>query len=167
MWTPTPPVAFPRRRHPRAASMAMALGLALLAACSGEDGVSPDPKIAFMVGTWDAVRFELTPDAAPDQSLDLVTELDATFTLNVQPSGFYTATLTLPGVASPPPETGQLDVEGTELVFNRSSPSPATSRAAYTEPASGRVIFTGPTEFDLNGDQVLDDVTLEVELVRR
>lgn len=167
MWTPLPPAAPPARRYSRAASAAMALGVALLAACSGDDGVAPDPAIAFMVGTWDAAHFELTPDAAPDQSLDLVTELGATFTLNVQPSGYYTATLTLPGVASPPPETGQLEVEGNELVFNRSTPSPATSRATYAEPTSGRVIFTGPTEFDLNGDQVLDDVTLEVELVRR
>lgn len=147
-------------RSPRLALVAL---LGLLVACGG-DGVSPDPDVSFLVGDWEATRLEVAPVAAPEQSVDL-RALGARFTLNVQPSGQYTASLTIPGLP-PNPEIGELDVEGDELVFQPTSPPGPASRASYTQPDDDRVIFTGPSEFDLDGDGTADEVILEVEIVR-
>lgn len=149
-----------RSRSPRLALVAL---LGLLVAC-GDDGVSPDPTVSFLVGDWEATRLEVAPVAAPEQSVDL-RALGARFTLNVQPSGQYTASLSIPGLP-PNPEIGEMDVEGNELVFRPSSPPGPTSRASYTQPDDDRVIFTGPSEFDLDGDGSADEVILEVEIVR-
>jgi hypothetical protein len=148
-------------------SIALALSLAvLMGACGDDDGVSANPDIAFLVGDWVATRFEVTPDAAPDQGVDLVGQLGAEFTLNVQPSGLYTASLSLPGLV-PAPEIGTLRVEGTELVFTRTTPPPTVvSRATFTRHSSGTVTFTGPSSFDLDGDGQAEAITLDVTIVR-
>jgi len=140
--------------------------IAVLGACGGDDGVSADPSVAFLVGDWSATHMVVTPDLAPDQALDLV-EAGGSFSINVQPSGQYTAVIGIPGFGAPPPELGTLTVEGDEIVFTRTSPPPRTvSRATYEEIAPGHVTFSGPSEVDLDGNGTMDAVTLEVEIVR-
>jgi hypothetical protein len=74
--------------------------------------------------------------------------------------------LTLPGVGSAP-EVGVLSVEGADLVFERTAPPPlVTTRASYERPSDDRVVFTGPSELDVDGEGDVDPVTLEVEIVR-
>ncbi len=140
--------------------------IAVLGACGGDDGVSADPSVAFLVGDWSATHMVVTPDLAPDQALDLI-DAGGSFSLNVQPSGQYTAVISIPGFGAPPPELGTLTVEGDEIVFTRTSPAPKTvSRATYEEVAPGHVIFSGASELDIDGNGTADAVTLEVEIVR-
>lgn len=153
-----------RRRVPPVFLLLSALTVGAVA-CGDSDPVSPNPEIDFLVGDWDAVRFEIAPNAAPDQSFDLIAE-GGSFSLNVQPSGQYTAQLTVQGLPAPP-EIGTIDVEGDELVIRRTTPAPETvTRATYSELASGRVVFSGPSQLDIDGDGTAEAITLEVEIVR-
>src|SRR5688572_24856019 len=65
--------------------------------CSSDDSVGPDASIAFLVGVWEAERFVVTSKANPQTAPDLITALGATFSLDVQPSGQYTAILVFQG----------------------------------------------------------------------
>lgn len=103
--------------------------------------------------------------ADPDRTADLLLS-GASFSINVQPSGQYTAVLTVLGF--PQTEIGILSVDGGELVFNRQHPSSDTSRATYELLDGGsKVRLSGPTEFDFDGDQVGEPSTLLTELGRR
>ena len=149
-------------RRPRLASLALA---GIFAAACGSDLAGPQDDLAFLVGEWEALRFVITPVALPNQSFDLVAD-GATFRLDVQPSGQYTAVLTVPGLGSSP-ELGTIEIDGDELVFHRNVPAPATdSHATFELLEPDRLIFTGPSELDVNGDRSPDPVTIEVEIQR-
>ena len=67
------------------------LSLLVMAAC-GSGGLAPDPALAPFVGDWDATKLVLTSVANPDMAPDLIA-MGASFKLNIQPSGQYTAIL--------------------------------------------------------------------------
>ena len=121
-----------------------------LAACGGSDpsGIGdPNPDVAPFVGTWEAVAFEVTNLADEEQVFDVVAA--GSFTLNVQPSGFYTAILHISG-GQPIPENGKLSVIGESV---RLSPTGGTGvTAEYEFQGPDRVELNGPTEFDFNFD---------------
>lgn len=153
-------------RRPRSRrSVPLALAAILVTAACGSEPLGPQDDLAFLVGDWEAVRFLITPIGLPNQGFDLVAD-GATFKLNVQPSGLYTAMLTVPGLGASP-ELGTLAVEGDELIFNRTVPGPPTeSRATFELFAPDRLVFTGPSELKLTGDDSPDQVTIEVEIQR-
>jgi hypothetical protein len=153
-------------RRPRSRrSHLLALAGILVATACGNDPLGPQDDLAFLVGDWEAVRFLITPLELPNQSFDLVAE-GATFKLNVQPSGQYTARLTVPGLGASP-ELGTITVEGDELIFNRTVPGPPTeSRATFVLLGPDRLVFAGPSELSLSGDGSPDPVTVEVEIQR-
>lgn len=137
----------------------------LIAGCGGDDPTGPDASIDALVGDWVAQRLEVTMVADPTRVADLI-EGGASFSINVQPSGQYTAVLTVLGFSQT--EIGFLVVEGDELVLNRQHPSADTTRADYALLDGGsRIRLLGPTEFDFDGDQVGEPSTLLTELVRR
>lgn len=153
-----------RFSRPLRRSFAAACAMLTVLACSDDNGVSPNPDIAFMVGDWEAVTFTIVPEGG-GEGLDLIAEGGA-FTLNVQPSGQYTAILTIPGVPPPPPELGMLSVEGDELLFHRTTPPQVTSRTTYERLGDGHVQFSGPSQVDLDGNGTPEIITLDVEIVR-
>ncbi len=141
------------------------LALTTITACGGGEVTGPGQGIQALVGDWVAQKLEVTMVADPTRTADLL-ESGASFSINVQPSGQYTAVLTILGF--PQTEIGFLEIDGNELVFVRQHPSPDTSRAQYSLLDGGsRVRLTGPTEFDFDGDQVGEPSTLLTELVRR
>lgn len=155
-------------RLSRLTAVRLPLILALLGAlvsCGDDSSVDPDPSIDFLVGDWNAVRFEIAPQGSPGDAFDLLDQ-GGSFSINVQPSGQYTAQLTFMGVPAPP-EIGFIEVDGDELVIQRTTPAPTTTtRAVYEEIASGRVVFSGPSEFDIDQNGTPEAITLEVEIVR-
>ena len=115
----------------------------LLVGCGGDDPIRPNESIAFLVGDWDAQRFLVESREDPTVKLELI-ELGAEFSINFQPSGQYTALLVYQG--NPLTEIGLVEVDGNEVVFAVTHPSPGTSRSQYTLSGS-RLTLMGDTEF--------------------
>jgi hypothetical protein len=135
-----------------------------LVGCSGHDPVSANASVASLVGDWQATRFQVTNKANPAQSPELIHDLGAQFTLDVQPSGQYTAILAYQG--TPITELGSLSVEQSDVVFHVTYPSSETSRSHLTL-TSGRMTLDGDTEFDFNNDAKPDPATAHIELQRK
>jgi len=132
--------------------------------CSGSDpvDVGPDPEVAPFVGTWDAEVFTVTSDADSSVVANLLLN-SGSFTINVQESGTYTATLTFGGM--PLVEIGTIVVDGGFLTLVPGGGDPATS--AFSFPRSDYMTLDGPTEFDFNLDSLLDPAQARIELQRR
>jgi hypothetical protein len=138
--------------------------LALSAACGASDaGLAPDPQVSALVGDWEATAVVITSVANPDIALDLIAE-GATFTLNVQPSGQYTAILIYAG--QPSTEIGILSVSGNVMTLNRSFPNTETSTAVYTL-AGNRLTLDGDTRFDFNLDGTSEAALGHFDMRRR
>lgn len=140
------------------------LAACVLAACGDGPGlVDPveDPLIEQFLGTWDAEVFDVTSVADTTIVADLME--NGNFTINVQPSGGYTATLTFGGF--PLVEIGQIEVNATTIVLRPDGGDPATS--SYVFVSDDYVRLEGPTRFDFNLDTVLDPAQGFIELQRR
>jgi hypothetical protein len=136
-------------------------------ACGGDDPVvdQVDPAVAPFVGTWDAVDFKVTNDADTAVVADLLT--DGSFTINIQPSGLYTATLVL-GALNPFVEIGQLTVSGSVLTLTPSGgPGPCPASSTYTFSDTNTLVLDGPTCFDFNLDGADEDAQAHIVLERR
>jgi hypothetical protein len=148
------------RRKRLALSMLL---LVVAVACSGSDAVQPDPTVAQFVGTWDGTVFTVTSDGDPATVVDVLS-LGA-FHIIVEPSGQYTATLAILGVA---PEIGQLTVVGSTIVLDPTTPATAPSATStYAFTADDYLVLDGPTEFDFNFDGTDEPAQAHIELQRR
>jgi hypothetical protein len=138
-----------------------------LVACRGDDPVVDqiDPAVAPFVGTWDAVEFTVTNDADTTDVADLLT--DGSFTVNIQPSGLYTATLVL-GVLNPFVEIGQLTVSGNVITLTPTGgPGPCPASSVYAFPDANTLVLDGPTCLDVNLDGEDEDAQAHIVLERR
>src|SRR5688572_9791782 len=135
--------------------------LATALGCSGGEPIGPEQSVEFLVGNWDAERFTVKSKSNPEVAPELIGGLGASFSVNVQPSGAYTAILTYQG--SPFTEIGTITVEGNEIVFHVSFPAGDTNRSRFTltEP---RLVLVGDTEFDfdLNGQDEPAEAIIEL-----
>lgn len=157
-----------RRRGPRSRLGGVGLALLLVLGACGDssptDVAVPDPAVEPFVGNWDATEFEVTSIADESIVFDLI---DATgvFTLNVQPSGAYTATLFIPDeMEQAAVENGTMSVIGEAVRLNPNQGPGATS--AYEFDGPDVLILDGPTEFDFNFDGTFEPATLHVVLQR-
>lgn len=115
-------VCGPRRTE---AIFALLLFLAFvppLTSCGGDAPVGPDTDLEFLVGDWDATRFVVQSNANPEVAPELIAGNVVEFSLNVQPSGQYTSVLIFERI--PDTQIGLLQVDGDEIIFHRSFPSP-------------------------------------------
>ena len=138
--------------------------LITLTGCGGEGAVGPEEELAPFVGDWSASRFVVRSTANTEIAPDLIADLDSEFTVNVQPSGQYTAILVYQDF--PITEIGTLEVEGDDLVFHVDVPSVRTTRSRYTF-SGPRLTLVGDTEFDYNFDGSPEPAEATIELIRR
>lgn len=140
------------------------LMMSLIAAC-GEDVIEPDPAVTPFVGTWDADSLTLTSDAVPPDTVNLL--ISGSFVITVEPSGQYTATLTVIGQASP--EIGQLSIlNSATLTLTPTFPAGRpVATSAYIFPSDDYLILDGPTEFDFNLDGTAEPAQAHFELRRQ
>lgn len=129
----------------------------------GSESTGPDPAVAPLVGAWDATRLDLTSVVNPQVKVDLI-ELGATFRLDIQPSGQYTAILLYAQQTST--EIGTLSVSGNTLTMTREFPSRSTSAAVFAL-TGDRLTLDGDSEFDFNQDGTPDPALAHFELLRR
>jgi hypothetical protein len=144
--------------------IALICSVVLVTACAPADEIGPNASLALLVGDWDAARFTVTSKANPTVNAELVRDLGASFSLNVQPSGQYTAILTYQG--TPLTEIGILETDGPEVVFNVSFPAVDRTRSRFAVTAS-TLVLDGDTEFDFTLDGKGDPATAHIELRRR
>ncbi len=129
----------------------------------GSESLGPDEAVAPLVGTWDATGLVLTSVANPQVKADLIA-LGASFRLNIQPSGQYTAILLYAQQSST--EIGTLSVSGNAITMRREFPSRSTSAAVFAL-AGDRMTMDGDSEFDFNLDGTPEPALAHFELVRR
>ncbi len=147
-----------------AAVMVLALASISFASCSGGEPLGPQASIEFLVGDWKAERFVIQSKTNPEIAPELIKGLGGEFSINIQPSGQYTAILVYQG--SPFTEIGRIEIEGNEVVFRVSYPEAAVNRSRYTL-AAGLLILIGDTDFDFNRDGRTEPATARIELRRR
>lgn len=138
------------------------MGLTVLAGCI-DNTVDPElVEVDFLVGRWGSTEMLMISEADPELVVDLVQAFDATFTLEVEPSGRYVADLALGG-ETVESESGSLSVEGDSLVFTPDAG--AVSRSSYDVREDGKVlVLDGDAEFDFDGDFEAEPATLHLEL---
>ena len=137
----------------------------LLSACAGgDDGTAPDLTVARFVGDWSASAFVLTSVANPDVHPDLIA-LGATFSLNVQPSGQYTAILLYAGDSLT--ELGRIEVSGSTVVLNRDFPNTSTSSSTFTFQGTNTLVLDGDSEFDFNLDGTAEPARAHLVLAKK
>jgi hypothetical protein len=124
--------------------------------------VEPDPAVAPFVGDWNATEFTVT--SVQDSTVFFDVTEGGAFTINVQPSGAYTAIIEFPDLANPVVEIGQLSVVGSSVTLRPQGGAAATS--SYTFEGADRLILDGPTEFDFNRDGDLDGAEAHIVLER-
>lgn len=137
---------------------------AAVSACGDDDPLGPDPALAELVGDWEARALEITNEANPSEVADLI-EAGATFTLNVQPSGQYTATLVFFG--QPLTEIGQVTVDGSRITLDPSTPADQPSTTGTYQVQGDLFTLDGDTEFDFNGDGTAEAARAHFELLRQ
>lgn len=138
----------------------------LVTACGDSDpteAVAPDPQVEPFVGDWEAEEFQVTSEADSERGFDLI-EAGGSFTINVQPSGQYTAILELPDLPTPEVELGQMSVVGESVRLDPQNGAAATSSFEFDGP--DRLILDGPTEFDFGQDGTAEEATARIVLQR-
>ena len=151
------------RRSRRLVPGAVLLLAAISATACSKDSVSADPAVAPFVGDWAADTLVLTSVADPQTSPDFIA-LGATFTLNVQPSGQYTAILLYSGQSQT--EIGNLEVSGETVTLRRTYPSASTTAGTYSF-SGDHLVIDGETQFDFNFDGTLEPALLHLDLVKK
>ena len=151
-----------RARSPRLRNV-LFLAVLLATACSGGKSTEPDPALAPFVGDWIAQSLVLTSQANPDISQDII-QMGATFTLNVQPSGQYTAILLYSGNSLT--EIGTLEVSGTTVTQHATFPSAYTAAGVFSF-EGGHLILDSNIQFDVNGDGIKESFVAHYDLVKK
>jgi len=139
------------------------------AGCSGGSTIEPDPLVERFVGTWDATEYTLTPDGNPSFFIDVLSEFGP-FHISIEPSGQYTAAIEATGVC---PELGQLTVIGSTVRLDpatsacTTSPCVEPATANFSFVGADRLTLQGPTDIDINGDEICEPFFSRIELSRR
>lgn len=156
---------WPRRRRRPWAGILLTLLAVHAGGCGNDpiDVVDEDPSVAPFVGDWEATELLLTNEADPDAEPLDVLDQGGSFTINVQPSGTYTATLTFPSLP-PAVEIGDMTVVEGSLVLHPNGGSPVVSDFSFDGP--DKVTLDGPTEFDFNFDGTPEDARAHFVLER-
>ncbi len=145
------------------AGLLSALLLTALTGCSDSPPLEPLDDFTDLIGDWDAYLLEVV-DAGDSSVREDILAQGATFRINFQPSGQYTAVLSFLGASQV--EIGTASLDGDRLTLYRAVPSPDTSQATLTWLATDRIRLEGSTRFDFGSDGTVEDAQLLTELTR-
>ena len=150
----------------RCGPLLFALVVGALSACGSEDPLvsGNDPAIEPFLGDWEATELVVVNDANASDSVDVLEE-GGIFTINVQPSGTYTATLSFLG--APFVEIGQLSVFESTLILQPTQPPGPSATSTFEFDGPDNLTLDGPLDFDFNGDGTPEPGQGHIELVRQ
>ena len=140
-----------------------AVCLTVFTACSDSPPVEPVDDFTDLIGDWQAYLLEVA-DAGDGSVREDILAQGATFRINFQPSGQYTAVLSFLGASQV--EIGTASLDGDRLTLHRQVPSPDTSQATLTWLDGDRIRLEGSTRFDFGSDGVVEEARLLTELMR-
>lgn len=163
--SPRPPR--PRRGARRATLLPtafVAAALSLLSACSSGGGSPTDPgPLAPLVGSWTATSMVLTSKNDSTVSADLIQGYGASFILDVQADGRYSATLSYAGQTAQA-EQGTITATGSSLTLDPDGSDPPRDGTWSLE--GGTLVIDSETSFDFNFDGTPESAFLHLELQR-
>jgi hypothetical protein len=141
------------------------LMMTTVAVACGEDPIEAGQTVAPLVGLWVADSLTMTNDADTTVVDNFIAQ-GGFFTLSVEPSGQYTATIGIVGGTSV--EIGDLDVLASTLQLNRTfPPPPASSVSSFVLVSDDFLILDGPSEYYFNGDGTSEAAQAHIELRRQ
>lgn len=145
----------------------LVLVMTLFGACgdSTTQAPTPNPDVEPFVGRWEAESFRIVSVADTTIDFDLFSDVSGgSFTIVVESSGVYTATLAFGGTAFP--EIGTLSVAGGNITLRPNGGTPASGPYTF-ESASVLVVGPASTDFDFNFDNVDDPGLLTFRLLKQ
>lgn len=151
-----------RKRAGSSVRMVLLLAMSFVAGC-GDDSTGPDDSLSSFVGDWEATSLVLTSVADPSMSPDLIA-IGGTFTLNVQPSGLYTAIFLYAGQNGT--ELGTISVAGNTITFHVTAPAPATYSSTFAFNGN-TLVLDGDSSFDFDLDGTAEPAIAHFVLVPR
>lgn len=155
----------PGPTRPRVLHAALtALVAFVLVGCDDPAALTQPEDLEPFVGQWQGVTIEVEEIAPPNRYAELTSQ-GASFTLDIEPSGGYTAILTTDRGASV--EIGRLELEGSSVTFLREYPSRSESPGTLELLGPGQIRLTGTTRFSFRLGEAPVESRLEVLLQRR
>jgi hypothetical protein len=140
--------------------------LALFAGCSDDEDTDDEVELAEIADTWEASSFVYTSDSNPQQSVDLVDDFNATFTLQIDEDGDYQFVTNVPG-ENPDVETGDVEMVGDQRIqFDPSDSAPETADVTLSNDADRLTLFFEDAAFDFDEDGDEEEADLTVVLNR-
>lgn len=114
-------------------------------------------------GTWRAVSLEVVETAPPNRSQELIS-LGASFTLDIQASGGYTAILTTDLGSSV--EIGKLELQETSVTFLREYPDRSREQGTLELLSADTLRLSGATRFTFRIGESPVDARLDALMAR-
>ena len=122
----------------------LVLSLFVLTACDDDDTTSAE--VADLAGAWNTTQFEYTDNANPTFSLDVISTLGGSLTIDVTESGSFTGSVDIPNVTPGPlPIGGTFSINGDSLSVDFNAQTEAYGLvddfdAAFTLSGGGNVL---------------------------
>lgn len=141
--------------------------------CGDDDGTEPEQiTLADLAGLWEAQSYELTSNAAPEISMDLVV-LGGSFTIDADATGDFTGTAGIPEAVGGPltlPFLGTFELvtqDSMRVTFNPEIPPFLTNFTGWFELSGNTMhMIDENTSFDFDQDGVEEPATFDGVMLR-
>jgi hypothetical protein len=152
---------------------AVLVATVLFIGCGDDDGTEPEQiTLADLAGHWEAQSYEVTSNAAPEISMDLIV-LGGAFTFDAEDTGDFIGTAEIPEAVGGPltlPFQGTFELvtqDSMRITFDPEIPPFITSFTGWFELSGNTVHMVDEnTSFDFDQDGVEEPATFDGVMIR-
>lgn len=146
---------------------ALLLALPLLVSGCGDDEENgEDLTLALVASDWTAISVEFESDFDPNDTVDIINDLNGTFELTIEENGDYVISTTLPGEGTSI-DTGTVSVvNGDELRFDPDDDFADTAEARLSNGGNRLTLEFENAEYDFDGNGSDEEAIARMILVR-